>query len=462
MKKALALRYFLMLAVLLWVSCKSDDDGDSYVPITINANADAGEVYQNAIIEINIFSNDTNVPSDGILTLSNPQTGTVTQIDPNNTESILDDLVQYTPDASFTGQDTFQYTVCDATGQSCATGTVTINVLPFSPVEIDLSLVPYPKLSDYHFFEGALADQDPVFGVLPYEPISALFTDYAHKKRFVWMPSNVKASYVGDGELLNFPTSTILIKTFYYENVLPNNTTKIIETRLLIKKEEGWLLVDYVWNEEQNEAYLDTTGNGANVPFEWIQNGETKFVNYRIPSDSQCYTCHKAFKQNMPIGLKPQSLNGMYNYSEGSENQLEKWIQMGYLEDNLPGTINTVVNWADTSQPLDLRVRSYFDINCASCHSDSGHCDYRALRMAFSLTEDPANMGVCVNPDTPIPGYEGSKMIIPGDAQNSIVYFRLHTTDEEYRMPLLGRTIRHDEAVSFIEEWINSLTDNCD
>lgn len=451
-----------MFAVLLLISCKSDDDGDGYIPLNINAVADTGDVYQNAIIEINVFSNDTNVPSDGLLTWSNPQTGSVVLINPNNTESILDDLLQYTPDSSFTGQDTFQYTICDATGQSCATGTVTINVLPFSPVEVDLSLVPYPKLSDYHFFDGALADQVPVYGVLPYEPISSLFSDYAHKKRFVWMPNNVKASYVSDGEVLNFPNSTILIKTFYYENVLPNNTTKIIETRLLIKKEAGWVLANYIWNEGQNEAFLDTTGDGANVPFEWLQNGETKFVNYRIPSNSQCYTCHKAFKQSMPIGLKPQSLNGLYNYSDGSTNQLEKWIEMGYLENNLPGNINTVVNWADPSQPLDLRVRSYFDINCASCHSDSGHCDYRSLRMAFNLTEDPENMGICVNPQTPIPGYEGSKMIIPGDAQNSIVYFRLNTTDEEYRMPLLGRTLRHDEAVSFIEEWINSLTNNCD
>lgn len=461
MKKVLALRYFLMALAVVSISCKSDDDG-GYIPLTITANADTGEVFQNAVLEINVFSNDSNVPSDGTISLSNPQTGTIALINPNNTETILDDLIKYIPDSSFTGEDTFQYTVCDITGQSCATGTVTINVLPFSPVEIDLSLVPYPKLSDYHFFEGELMNQDPVYGVLPYEPISALFTDYAHKKRFVWMPSNVKASYVSDGEVLNFPTSTILIKTFYYENVLPDNSTKIIETRLLIKKEEGWILVDYVWNEEQNEAFLDTTGDGASVPFEWVQNGETKFVNYRIPSDSQCYTCHKAFKQNMPIGLKPQSLNGPYNYQDGSVNQLEKWIEMGYLENNLPGNINTVVNWADTTQPLELRVRSYFDINCASCHSDSGHCDYRALRMAFNMTTDPANMGICVNPDTPIPGYEGSKMIIPGDAENSILYFRLHTTDEEYRMPLLGRTLRHDEAVSFIGEWINSLTNNCD
>ena len=82
--------------------------------------------------------------------------------------------------------------------------------------------------------------------------------------------------------------------------------------------------------------------------------------------------------------------------------------------------------------------------------------------MNFNLSHDLANLGVCVDPDTPIPGYENDKIIEPGDALNSILYFRLHTTLEEYRMPLLGRTLRHDEALLFIEQWILNLTPACD
>jgi len=461
MKNTVALIFLLLTIPFLWLSCKSDDDGD-YVPLNITANADSGEVYQNAVLEIPIFDNDINVPADGTVSLSDPLAGSAVIINPNNTPSLLDDKVRYTPDISFTGEISFTYTVCDSSGVSCATGTVTINVLGASPVNFDLTAVPYEKLSDYNFFEGNLADNTPVFGVLPYEPISALFTDYAHKKRFVWMPSNVKATYESDGAILNFPIGTVLIKTFYYDNVLPENVTKILETRLLILKEEGWVFADYIWNDEQNEAFLDTTGDGANVPFEWIQNGESKFVNYRIPSESQCFTCHKSYEVNIPIGPKPQNLNSNYPYEDGTQNQLQKWIEMGYLENSLPSQINTVVNWQDTSQSLDLRVRSYFDINCAGCHSDTGHCDYRALRLAFGDTDDPANLGICVSPDTPIPGYEGSYMIVPGDPQNSVVYFRLHTTEEEYRMPLLGRTLQHEESLSLVEEWINSLTNTCD
>src|SRR5690606_40673996 len=174
-----------------------------------------------------------------------------------------------------------------------------------------------------------ILEQSPVYGVLPYEPINALFSDYAHKKRFVWMPYNVKATYVADGDVLDFPTGSVLIKTFFYENVLPNNTTQNIETRLLIKKDEGWIFANYIWNETQQEALLNTTGYGFNVPVEWVQNGETKSVNYRIPSETECFICHKSFDVIFPIGTKPQNLNSIYNYAEGMENQLQKWEEMG-------------------------------------------------------------------------------------------------------------------------------------
>jgi hypothetical protein len=36
------------------------------------------------------------------------------------------------------------------------------------------------------------------------------------------------------------------------------------------------------------------------------------------------------------------------------------------------------------------------------------------------------------------------------------------TVDEEHRMPLLGRTVVHQEAVDLVQEWINSLTLTCD
>jgi hypothetical protein len=50
------------------------------------------------------------------------------------------------------------------------------------------------------------------------------------------MPKGTKATYNGDTKVLELPVGAVFIKTFYYDNVLPNNTTRIIETRLMIQK----------------------------------------------------------------------------------------------------------------------------------------------------------------------------------------------------------------------------------
>ncbi len=460
--KSIVLRISLLLfSTLMLNSCKGDDDSN-YIPLNIIAKPDTGEVFQNSSLEIAIFENDSNIPENGIIMLTAPQSGTVVINNNGTPTNILDDTVQYTPEETFVGQVTFEYTVCDPSEQSCATATVTVDVLPFSPVNFDINTVPYDKLSDYNFFEGNLAELSPVYGVLPYEPINALFSDYAHKKRFVWMPYNVSATYVSDSDILNFPIGSILIKTFYYENVLPNNTTQNIETRLLIKKAEGWIFANYIWDGAQQEAILNTTGYGFNVPIEWVENGEIKSVNYRIPSETECFICHKSVDDIIPIAPKPQNLNSIYSYADGIGNQLQKWEEIGYLTDNIPDNIKTVPNWKDISQSLEVRVRSYFDMNCAHCHTYGGHCGARSLRLAFNQSHEDYNLGICVDPDLQIPGFDGAKLITPGDAENSILFFRVATTLEEYAMPMIGRTLVDEAFIPVLEEWINSLTTTCD
>ncbi|MEJ6792189.1 MAG: hypothetical protein QNK89_05505 [Lacinutrix sp.] len=329
--------------------------------------------------------------------------------------------------------------------------------IPVSPVVLNIDAYPFNTLSEYNFFDGDMKVQEPSIGVIPYESISTLFTDYAKKKRFVWMPSDVKATYSGDNKIIEFPVGTILIKTFYYTNVQPDNTTRIIETRLMLRKEDDWHFADYIWNDEQTEATFSLDGSFTTIDF--IENGVPKTTNYRIPSDVECFTCHKIQSNSVPIGVKPQNLNSNYSYPEGSVNQLEKLVAEGYLEDNIPSTINTVVKWSDETQPIDLRVRSYIDINCAHCHSELKHCDYRPVRFAFDETDNETNLGVCVDPDTSIPGM--IDIVTPSIKERSIMYYRMNTTAEEFRMPLLGRSIVHEEAVTLIGEWIDGLTTEC-
>ena len=71
-----------------------------------------------------------------------------------------------------------------------------------------------PKLSDYDFFRGRMAEHQPKEGVLPYDVSAQLFSDYALKSRFIALPKDQQLVYQKDGTF-NFPQESVLIKTFY-------------------------------------------------------------------------------------------------------------------------------------------------------------------------------------------------------------------------------------------------------
>jgi len=331
--------------------------------------------------------------------------------------------------------------------------------VPTSPVVFNMDSVPYTTLSTYHFYSGNMADLDPVKGVLPYDVITPLFSDYAHKSRFVWMPNGVNAHYASDSAVLDFPDGAVLIKNFWYDHVQPDNVRRIIETRLLYKKNGQWEFADYVWNAAQTEATLDL--NGSNTAVQWLDdNNVLKNVNYRIPSGAECLTCHQNSNMALPIGPKPQNINSTFAYPGGSMNQLAKWTQVGYLSGGYPANINTTVRWDDASQSLNDRVRAYVDMNCSHCHADNRYCSYRSMRFTWSESTDPAHLGVCMPPADPLLPVH-THIVKPGNIEKSLLYYRINSTAEAVRMPLLGRTVIHEEGRQLIQDWINSLTQVC-
>lgn len=326
-----------------------------------------------------------------------------------------------------------------------------------SPVVLDLTAVPYQKLSDYKFFVGEIKNLEPAYKVLPYDLNSALFTDYALKKRFVYMPEGTHATYSSDGEILNFPTGAVLIKNFYYENVLPDNVTKIIETRLMIKKADGWIFANYRWNDDQTEAVLDV--NAGSLDISWMQNGEEMSVTYQIPGKLDCVVCHSINTAFTPIGPKPQNLFKDFTYTTGTQNQLAKWKEEGYLNSFSQNTVATV-DWQDTSKTPDLRARSYLDINCAHCHNPGGACNVMPENFSFTATANPVNLGICVTPHDFVTGNE-NYIIEAQNGRNSLLYNKMASRKKEQMMPPVGRTIAHDEANELILEWIDSMETPC-
>ncbi|MVM35403.1 hypothetical protein GO755_35610 [Spirosoma sp. HMF4905] len=315
------------------------------------------------------------------------------------------------------------------------------------------------KLSDYGFFKGNSANQQPADGVVPYALNTPLFSDYAEKLRFIKLPSGQSVAY-NDTAVLNFPVGTTLIKTFYYPNDFrdPTKGRRLLETRLLIHQPEGWKAFDYVWNDEQTDALLEVAGDTKTISYVDAR-GATHQQNYTIPNLNQCKGCHNRNEVMMPIGPSVRQLNGDLAYGAGKENQLTHWQQAGMIT-GLPALANCpktpIWNKPETGS-LNDRARAWLDINCAHCHNPSGPAMTSGLNLSISET-DPTALGILKTPVAAGRGSGGYTFdIVPGKPEESILIYRINSTDPGEMMPELGRKTIHAESVELLRDWIKAM-----
>lgn len=327
-------------------------------------------------------------------------------------------------------------------------------------VVLDITQQPFEKLSQYHFFKGKISDLIPNDRVIPYDLITPLFTDYAEKARFVYMPEGSVANYVKD-EVIEFPQGTVLIKNFFYYNDVrqPEKGKRIIETRLLVHTPKGWNAIDYIWNDEQTDAILDVVGDNKQVS--WIDaQGKQQATNYSIPNKNQCKNCHNIKNVLMPIGPKVRYLNHDFNYTDGVKNQLEKWTTLGILKgyDATSNVTNKIAKWDDIhSGTLEERAKSYLEVNCAHCHRPEGNANTSGLFLQIA-DKNPESWGVLKSPVAAGKG-SGDRLydVVPGKPEESILPYRMESLDLDAMMPELGRTMVHHEGVALIKEWIAQM-----
>ncbi|MCB1704117.1 MAG: right-handed parallel beta-helix repeat-containing protein [Halioglobus sp.] len=330
--------------------------------------------------------------------------------------------------------------------------------VPGEGINADAYLANCPNLSDYRLF----ADQgNPLSGAnggVIYDLNTPLFTDYANKYRFVFLPENTRAAY-RDTEAFDFPVGTIIAKTFTIQADLRDDSSAqdIIETRLLIRRASGWAALPYIWNSDKSDAVLTVTGGTRAV--NWIDmEGLPRSTNYVIPNTNNCANCHGEDTM-LPLGPTARSLNRDFNYDSGTANQLDHWTAAGILSGAPDDTaaIPSIPLWGDTSADLNERARGYLDVNCAHCHSPGGAGDTSGLLLEYFRPFGPA-VGECKPPVAAGPGSGGLGYdIVPGDAADSILVFRMASNDLEVRMPEIGRSIVHPEGVELIAQWINAM-----
>ncbi|MDP3747115.1 MAG: SO2930 family diheme c-type cytochrome [Phenylobacterium sp.] len=327
------------------------------------------------------------------------------------------------------------------------------------PVALDalLAETPAPTLDAYRLFVDAGA-RSPNGRVTPYGLNTPLFSDYAEKFRFVFLPPGKAAAYTAAGAL-DFPVGTTLVKTFAYPADFrrPGEKVRFLETRLLVRKADGWTALAYVWNDDQTVATLKRAGTRLDVSFIDAA-GRARQVDYAVPNVNQCKDCHAVAGEIAPLGPKARNLNGAFAYASGPENQLARWSRMGMLTGvpNPTKAPRTAV-WDDVVEPLAARADAYLDANCAHCHNARGMASNSGLFLEVEETR-PAARGIGKRPVAAGRGSGGLEVsIAPGDPAASILLHRMRSDEPGVMMPELGRSLVHDEGVALIAQYIAGL-----
>lgn len=297
------------------------------------------------------------------------------------------------------------------------------------------------RLSTYGLFADVAA-QEPAAGVIRYDVNSALFSDYTDKHRFLVVPDGATIPW-HDEASLEMPAGTILVKTFAYGE-------RLLETRLLIRQAAGWTGASYVYDETGVEAHLAVAGETIEVT-DPVENA------YAVPNKNQCKNCHEETEDILGlIGPKVRHLN--------RDGQLEALIDAGILT----GAPADPATWPRTpvfddpdSGTVEARARAWLEINCAHCHNPAGAARTSGLDLRASQTT-PFEYGVCKPPVAAGSGSGGRPYsIVPGDPDQSILVYRIESTEADVKMPELGRNLVHAEGVALVREWIAAMPAGC-
>lgn len=298
------------------------------------------------------------------------------------------------------------------------------------------------KLSQFRLLFGPYG-RTPNTGVTPYTLSTPLFSDYAEKFRFAYVPRGQKARWTGEG-LVAFPVGSVLVKSFGYPADMraPDKDVRILETRLLMRRASGWVALPYVWNADGSDADLKRAGTRIDV--KWTHNdGTERAISYAVPNVNQCKGCHDRGGAITLIGPKGWNLS-------------PDFLASGLVE-GVPAARPRMPRWDDTSASIAERARAYLDVNCGHCHSRDGPANTSGLWLDRDQPAGP-NLGLNKRPTAAGRGSGDFDFAIdPGHPERSILIHRMRSLDPGVAMPELGRATVHEEGVALLSDWIRTL-----
>jgi len=285
----------------------------------------------------------------------------------------------------------------------------------------------------------------------PFLVLSPLWSDGAHKERYLVLPPGEHIEFMSTGEW-GWPMGSLLLKNFIVEHERGEpRSRRAVETRIMEFVGATWRMYSYQWRSDGSDALL----LDAELSTEFVieDGGVESVLRYSYPSAEACQYCH----DDKSLGPRTEQMNRQVIYVDGERNQLEALAEFDYFGDSFGDDPAQLPALAEPTgdEALDLRTRSYLQGNCAHCHRPGGW-QSPDMPMDLRYTTQLADAQICgVFTQFEILGGTGDFRLDPGDPENSALWRRM-VRETNGRMP--ARTYLPDPIGSdLIHDWISAL-----
>lgn len=306
------------------------------------------------------------------------------------------------------------------------------------------------KLSETGLF-ASTATHTAAPGVVPYAINAEPWADGARARRLLavsaWQTLTIDTA---NNQHWALPNGSAVARTL---EIPTDFGPRRVETQVMFRENSTWSFRTYAWNDAQDDADL-VVAEGATRPVPGLADR-----TWRFAPRAECTICHSAANRHT-LGLTTAQLNRDADFSplgRRVENQIAALADTGLLK---PAELGEPAKWPrctpphEAIAPLDLRARSYLDINCAHCHRFGGVGGRAQFQLGATIPLEEAGL-VNGAPLAPLLG-EGSRIVAPGAPERSELFHRF-TLKDGGRMPLLGTMQTDPEGAALLRAWIENL-----
>lgn len=311
----------------------------------------------------------------------------------------------------------------------------------------------FPKrLSQAGVFRD-VATLQPAAGFERFELNSPPWLPGVVAQRWLAIPASESIGLAPDGPV-HLPPGARVVQHFALENGGP------FETHVYWFTAGKPRAAAYRWDSDRRDATL--VGDAALVPLgggrQWHSPGpERELELSAVVSGFVLPLTVAQLNRDVPTPRLP--VYGGRPATDVKINQLLLWNRRGWLATPLGvqdvAALPRLAALDDAGAPVELRVRSYLEANCASCHRPGG-----ASRAAFDaraarpLAETGLLNAMPIAGDMGIPD---ARLVVPGAPERSLLLRRLLDTGA-FRMPPVRMSDEPPPVAPLLEEWIRSLS----